>query len=182
MSCEILMFIPGMAANQQGVYEKLLLTGTQQFASAHHIRLTQTDTAAGSDRKTFALERDGSSTRTIEIHEIVWGNLLSKLSDTGPFTRFRRGLMVLGYWLTPKWSFVLTLLRHRWMRVTTAAPALVLVAWCYGAVVAAMTALGPPGAQALLSIPIPEEVRTSTPETLSNKSTATLARARTVSD
>jgi hypothetical protein len=46
------MFIPVMAAKQQSDYEKLLVTGMQQFASAHNIRLIQTDTASGSDRKT----------------------------------------------------------------------------------------------------------------------------------
>jgi hypothetical protein len=156
MSAEMIVFVPGIGAKEHGEFRTRLTDGMMQFAGKRGMALQQRGVNAATGRFSYSLGPAGGPAKSIDVQEVFWGDLLVNLSDKKAFAKFLGGLGVLLYWVCS--TRVLQAIRtNKFLFLSSLAYLVIFGLWYYGAVAAALVAIGSPDGVAFL--PIPADLR-----------------------
>lgn len=142
MTKEAIIFIPGFHAKGKDYYlNNLLLVGLAG-------RLEKMDVSIDPDpvkiegqsgRRVIVQNRAGDS-KTIDVYEAYWSDLVDRLSDKNAKERVVRGLFLFVYWLfSSMWKMAR---KSRMMFVQFVLMLLLMILWYYSNVVMALVAIG----------------------------------------
>ncbi len=138
---DLIIFVPGMNDSEPEVYLKKLVDGIRDYCNGKGIVFNNLD-----DHEDRAGVRNikvefSNQTRIIEIREIFWSDLRPRLSHERAMRKLIRGLDLLFYWFgaLKVWSSVR---QSKYMIFNILFTLLIFVSWYYGAIAAAITAIG----------------------------------------
>ncbi|MCP4341920.1 MAG: hypothetical protein GY799_24310 [Desulfobulbaceae bacterium] len=132
MTKELVLFIPGISANNHGEYLGKLLAGIENYCQGNEIKLTnfkeneQFDTL----KKIEIIEAENRGKR-IDFKEIYWGDLKPNLSEEKSLIKMIRGFDLLTYWAFSKniWHQA----KHsKFLIINTVVTLLILCLWYVG--------------------------------------------------
>lgn len=141
MDEKLIVVVPGFASRGKDECLKRLIEGLSQFAALRGSKMQAADPPAAPNQYDYFYEGDENEKRLIAFREAFWSDLAQPLSDKSPFAKFSGGIAIILYWvLSPRvlkvvWS-------NRYMFTGSVASVLILLIWYYGAVAAALTAIG----------------------------------------
>lgn len=141
---ELVILVSGLSASSSGSYIDKLCGGIRDYFSANNLSFRQVEQPSGletSNRKQFCLTETDGSTRTIDVQEISWSELIPPLFNQKNTTQLLSGLMLVYYWLSAKkvWKVA----KHsRYMLMSMLFAACVMVLWYIGLFLAVGTSLG----------------------------------------
>lgn len=141
---ELVILVSGLSASSSGSYIDKLSAGIRDYFSANNLSFQQVEQPSGletSNKKQFCLTEPDGCTRTIDIQEISWSELIPPLFNQKNTTQLLSGLMLVYYWLSAKkiWKVA----RHsKYMLVSMLFAACVMVLWYVGLFLAVGASLG----------------------------------------
>lgn len=139
---ELILFIPGMGANEPGQYLKMLIEGIRDYCDGKGIVFNSSDDNEIEDNtvRNIKIGLD-NRTKNIEVREVFWSDLRPRLSNENSLRKFLRGLDLLIYWAGSPKTWV-SASRSKYMFLNMVLTLLLFLVWYYGAVAAAFTAIG----------------------------------------
>lgn len=142
----IILFIHGFDGREPGTARDRLLSGlVETTTSARITPLDEECRIPGHEGRALQVDTADGRRKTIEVYEAYWGDLIPASREETPLQRLASGFALLVYWLwTPYWRIARE--RNLYLIISMVASALLLVAWYYGVVALALTALGNPQA------------------------------------
>lgn len=139
---EAIVFIPAMTAQEKDFYLNYLSIGLTEHIESTSIKVKEIGEAktGGCTGKKFELYQDGEKVKTIDIYEVYWGDLFSKLSEKDLKARVLSGIQLVFYWFFSK---IWTSVREAPLLFMGLLISLLLFTlWFYGTLVMALTAIG----------------------------------------
>jgi len=139
---ELILFVPGMGANEPEQYLKKLVDGIRDYCDGKGISFNSLDNNEDENNgvRNIQLELD-NRTKSIEIKEIFWSDLRPRLSTEGSLRKFLRGFDLFIYWACSFKTWV-SASHSKYLLFNTVFTLLLFLVWYYGAVAAAFTAIG----------------------------------------
>lgn len=149
---ELILFVPGMGANEPEEYLKKLINGMRDYCDEKGITFNSLDNndIEQSGVRNIKVELDNKS-REIEIREIFWSDLRPRLSNENPLRKLIRGFDLFFYWVSSLKTWK-SASHSKYMFLNTILTLFLLLIWYYGAVAAAFTAIGASPPDVLSSI------------------------------
>lgn len=139
---ELILFVPGMGANEPEEYLKKLVNGMRDYCAEKGITFNSLDNSdtEQSGVRNIKIELNNKS-REIEIREVFWSDLRPRLSNENPLRKLMRGLDLLAYWMSSSKTWM-SASHSKYMLFNTILTLIVFLAWYLGVFVAAFTAIG----------------------------------------
>ena len=101
MARRAIILVPGFGHKEHNQARDRLVRALQNYTTGW--RVEQTDDGVGPGNGAIGLHatcRCGGTTQEIDVYEAYWGDLLPDWSNESPWARFKRGYMLIRYWLT----------------------------------------------------------------------------------
>ncbi|HEY9874942.1 MAG TPA: hypothetical protein V6D12_16005 [Candidatus Obscuribacterales bacterium] len=103
-SKEVVIFLPGLTAQDQEkeVYLNLISHGLTEQIENLNVKLLGEAKISGHTGKKFAVYNNNKLIKTIDIYEVLWLDLFSRLSTENLRNRVIRGIYLFFYWFVAK--------------------------------------------------------------------------------
>lgn len=97
---EAVIFVPAMTAPEKDFYLNYLSAGLTEQIESRSIKVKEVGEAkiAGSSGKSFEVYFDKEKVKTLDIYEVYWGDLFSRLSEKDLKTKILSGTHLAFYW------------------------------------------------------------------------------------
>jgi len=139
---ELVLFVPGMGANEPEQNLKKLVDGIRDYCDGKGISFNSLDNNEDENAGVRNIQLGlGDKSKTIEIREVFWSDLRPRLSTEGSLRKFLRGFDLLFYWAGSFKTWV-SASRSKYILINMVLTLILFLVWYYGAVAAAFTAIG----------------------------------------
>lgn len=131
---ELVILVSGLSASSSGSYIDKLCEGIRDYFSANNLSFRQVEQPSGletSNKKQFCLTETDGSTRTIDVQEITWSELIPPLFNQKNTTQLLSGFALIFYWIWSKrvWKVA----KHGWyMLASMLFASCVMILWYVG--------------------------------------------------
>lgn len=137
---EAIIFIPGLGAPEKDFYLNFISAGLTEHLETIKVKEIGEAKIAGNSGKKFEVYLDKENKKNVDIYEVYWQDVFSRLSKEELKERLVRGTNLLFYWFFAKtWlSIKEAPLLFIGLGITLA----LFISWYFGILVMALTAIG----------------------------------------
>nr|WP_295828233.1 hypothetical protein [uncultured Azospirillum sp.] len=138
---KLIIVVPGFASREKDECLKRLTEGLTRFAALRGLTLQSVESPDAHIQYSYQYGSGGDKKYSLSFKEVFWNDLTPPLSERSPFKKFIGGLSILLFWTMSRRVLRVAWSNH-YMFLSSVFAVLILLFWYYGAVIAALTAIG----------------------------------------
>lgn len=141
MDEKLIIAVPGFASREKDECLKRLTEGLTRFAALRGLMLQPVDPPDAHSQYSYQYDSGDNKKNSLSFKEVFWNDLTPPLSERPPLEKFIGGLSILLFWTMSR-RVLRVVWSNRYLFMSSVFAVLILLFWYYGAVIAALTAIG----------------------------------------
>lgn len=143
-SRELVAFVHGMGIKEPEEYLNRLVAGIQGYCDSHGlgVRVVEDHDLTDQGVRHVSVTLPDGSVREFDVQEVYWGDLRPVLSSASTVMKILRGIDLFGFWIRSGRMWRAAFRSSKYMQFSMLASLGLVLMWYYGAIVAALTAVG----------------------------------------